>query len=166
LSAGDFLGEMSIINDRPRSATATVVEDAKMLVVDAKIFENMLRANMEIAIRLVKKLASRLAETSRQVEALLHPDGIGRVISYLCHLAEFEGVRVDAGIEVQTSDEELAKRLGLKAQQVRKILEELEHQDLLLPGESESFVVPDIDGLAEVLLGGGKIEPGTRSEEP
>src|SRR5512144_2302711 len=46
---GEFFGEMAILNNRPRSATATVVEDAWLLVIDARTFEAMIRAKAEIA---------------------------------------------------------------------------------------------------------------------
>jgi CRP-like cAMP-binding protein len=71
LGPGEFLGEMSILNNRPRSATATCAEDARLLVVDARTFEAMIRGNAEIAIRMIQKLADRLAEANGQIERLL-----------------------------------------------------------------------------------------------
>src|SRR6516225_11769436 len=54
LGPGEFFGEMSILNDKPRSANATVEEEAKLLVIDPKTFEAMIRGNAEIAIRMIK----------------------------------------------------------------------------------------------------------------
>src|SRR5207248_3067117 len=51
--AGEFFGEMSILNHKPRSAGAVVAEDAKLLVIDPKKFEAMIRGNVEIAVRLI-----------------------------------------------------------------------------------------------------------------
>src|SRR5438874_2596705 len=62
LGQGEFFGEMSILNNKPRSATATVAEDAKLLVIDSKTFEAMVRGNSEISVRMIKKLAHRLQE--------------------------------------------------------------------------------------------------------
>src|SRR5512138_1994445 len=74
LGPGEFLGEMSILNNRPRSATATCAEACKLLVIDARTFEAMIRGNAEIAIRLIKKLAARLQETNEQIATLLFHD--------------------------------------------------------------------------------------------
>src|SRR3954451_9059282 len=52
LGPGEFLGEMSILNNKPRSATATCASGCKLLVIDAKTFEAMIRGNAEIAIRM------------------------------------------------------------------------------------------------------------------
>src|SRR5512140_596305 len=60
LGRGEFLGEMAILNGKPRTASAVVVEDAKCLVIDGKTLESMIAKNPEIAMRLVKKLAKRL----------------------------------------------------------------------------------------------------------
>ena len=67
LGAGEFFGEMSILNNKPRSAGAVVAEDAKLLVIDPKTFEAMIRGNVEIAVRLIKKLSDRLQEADEQI---------------------------------------------------------------------------------------------------
>jgi CRP/FNR family transcriptional regulator, cyclic AMP receptor protein len=69
LGQGEFFGEMSILCNRPRSATATVLEDARLIVVDAKTFEAMVRGNGEIALRMIRKLADRLQEADDQIVA-------------------------------------------------------------------------------------------------
>ena len=56
LPAGEFFGEMSIINDKPRAATAVVVEDAQLLVLDPRTVEAMIKANTEIAVRMVLRV--------------------------------------------------------------------------------------------------------------
>ena len=57
LGPGEFLGEMAILNGKPRTATATVVEATRCLVIDAKTLESMVARSTEIALRLIKKLA-------------------------------------------------------------------------------------------------------------
>ena len=62
-----------ILNNKPRSATATCAEDCRLLVIDPKTFEAMIRGNAEIAVRMIKKLADRLQEADEQIENLLLP---------------------------------------------------------------------------------------------
>src|ERR687892_521061 len=50
LGPGEFFGEMAIISNKPRNATATVSQDARVLVIDPKTFEGMIRGNGEIAV--------------------------------------------------------------------------------------------------------------------
>jgi len=63
LEKGDFFGEMAILEDLPRAASARAVTDVKLLEINGSTFDKMLRANPEIAVRMMRKLARRLRET-------------------------------------------------------------------------------------------------------
>src|SRR5436190_11294040 len=65
LPAGEFFGEMAILNSRPRSATAVVKTNARLLVIEGKTFEAMMRARPEIALRIIKALATRLESANQ-----------------------------------------------------------------------------------------------------
>src|SRR5215472_8252106 len=80
LGRGEFLGEMAILNEKPRTATATVIEDAKCLVIGARTLETMIAKNTEIALRLIKKLAKRLDSADEFIQLLLNPDPQARVM--------------------------------------------------------------------------------------
>src|SRR3954464_9017517 len=56
LGPGEFFGEMAIISNKPRNASAAVEEEARVLVIDPRTFEAMIRGNSEIAVRMIKKL--------------------------------------------------------------------------------------------------------------
>ncbi|MEO8504231.1 MAG: cyclic nucleotide-binding domain-containing protein [Acidobacteriota bacterium] len=60
LEAGDFFGEMSILEDLPRSASARALTDCRVLPVDASIFDQILRDHPELAIRIMRTLSGRL----------------------------------------------------------------------------------------------------------
>jgi CRP-like cAMP-binding protein len=71
LEKGDFFGEMAILERLPRSATAEVVEDGDLIVISSEVFGDMIKANPEIAIRMLRKYSIRLRETNKQVEQAL-----------------------------------------------------------------------------------------------
>jgi CRP-like cAMP-binding protein len=60
LGPGDFFGEMALLEDRPRSATARARTACKLLPIDASTFDQLLRDNSEIAIRMMRSLSGRL----------------------------------------------------------------------------------------------------------
>jgi len=75
LEKGDFFGEMSILERLPRSATAEVVEDGDLIVISGETFGDMIKANPEIAVRMLRKQSIRLRETNRQLEQVLASGG-------------------------------------------------------------------------------------------
>ncbi|MBI5526506.1 MAG: Crp/Fnr family transcriptional regulator [Deltaproteobacteria bacterium] len=122
---GEFFGEMSFINNRPRIATATVVEEAKVLVIEPEVFEKMLLANTEIAFRFIKKLAARLEEADAQIENLLLKDHESRIVHYLAHLVE--GTRSQSVADVAA----MCGWLGLEESSVREVMDKLAKKGLV-----------------------------------
>jgi CRP-like cAMP-binding protein len=70
ISSGDFLGEMAVLTDGPRSATAEVIEDSEVLVINPETFEALIQANSDIAMKILRTLAERIKEANRQIEIL------------------------------------------------------------------------------------------------
>ena len=149
LGAGEFLGEMAILNNKPRSATATCVEDSKVLVIEGKTFETMIRSNAEIAVRLIKTLADRLAEANEQIENLLLTDAASRVVHFLALAAE-RGARTPAGQKIEMAPRELAARVGVKADQADEALMKLLKAKLIAV-HPDGFVVADVGKLRHFL---------------
>ncbi len=131
LGPGEFFGEMAILNNKPRSATAATLEECKMLVIDPKTFELMLKNNIEIAVRMIKKLSQRLQEADDQIESLLYKDANSRVVHTLTRAADAYGKPVEDGIMVKMTVEDLASKTGLEVPQASEILLRLEKGKLL-----------------------------------
>ncbi|NLN10166.1 MAG: cyclic nucleotide-binding domain-containing protein [Acidobacteria bacterium] len=78
LEKGDFFGEMALLEDLPRSAAARTLTEVKLVTINGSTFDQMLRANPEIAVRMMRKLSRRLRETDQQLQAALgKPEAIG-----------------------------------------------------------------------------------------
>ncbi len=121
LDKGEFFGEMAILNDKPRSASAETIEECDMLVIDRKTFDTLIRGNVEIAVRFIKRLAERLRETNEQMEALMIKDNTSRLVSILAkQLREHK----KSGEYIVTVDD-LSGMAGIESAQARTILEKL-----------------------------------------
>ncbi len=121
LEKGEFFGEMAILNDKPRSASAETIEECDMLVIDRKTFDALIRGNAEIAVRFIKRLADRLRETNEQMEALMIKDNTSRLVSIL---AKQMREQKKAGESVIAVDD-LSGMAGIEVSQTRTILEKL-----------------------------------------
>jgi CRP-like cAMP-binding protein len=150
LGAGEFFGEMSILNNKPRSAGAVVAEDAKLLVIDPKTFEAMIRGNVEIAVRLIKKLSDRLQEADEQIENLLLRDPNSRVVHYLLQAAVKRGKDTPQGKLVTVNLNDLHGRMGLTAADVQEAVGKTAKARIvtLVP---EGVLVPDAGKMQKYL---------------
>ena len=160
LPTGEFFGEMALLNGRPRTATATTLEETRLLVIHATKFAAMLRENAEVAVRLIQKLAARLEQANEQVDVLLLKDTNHRVVHALRRLAETQGVQDQGGVRIQVSMAELAGRVGLDEVTVRSAVARLARARLVVGtvaqpttalGGGTGFIIPEVGRLQEFL---------------
>ena len=71
LEKGDFFGEMSVLEDLPRTASARAKTDVEVVRINGAMFDTMLKNNTEIAIRMMRKLSRRVRDVSAKLEEAL-----------------------------------------------------------------------------------------------
>lgn len=70
LEKGDFFGEMALLEALPRTADALAVTDVKLVAINGSRFDEMLRKNPEVAVRIIRKYSKRLREANTLLEKL------------------------------------------------------------------------------------------------
>src|SRR2546425_2202487 len=65
--AGDVIGEMALLDDMPRSATVTAVDDVTALLLPVWEFRAVLRNNPDIALHLLATLSRRLRNAEQRI---------------------------------------------------------------------------------------------------
>ncbi|MEM9071646.1 MAG: Crp/Fnr family transcriptional regulator [Myxococcota bacterium] len=151
LGPGDFFGEMALLNNKPRTASASILEDATLLRIDAQTFGSMIVSNTEIAVRLIRKLARRLDSANTLIDLLMHRDPKARVILGLAHEAEFNGQTAEDGSVIVPLDiGGLSKHIGLTDDEVNAVLRRLDRLQIVQQTES-GFRIPDVMRLHEFL---------------
>ncbi len=70
MEKGDFFGEIAVLEALPRSAAAEAIEDVELIEINSTTFDRMIRGNIEIAVRMLRKLSNRLQEANRKIELL------------------------------------------------------------------------------------------------
>ena len=71
LEKGDFFGEMAVLDSVPRTADAVAATDVRVLVINGARFDEMLRKNPEVAVRIIRKYSKRLREANTLLERLV-----------------------------------------------------------------------------------------------
>ena len=132
LGAGEFFGEMALLEGLPRSAGATVIEEATLIEVDQPSFETLIRKNSEVALRLLRRLSSRLRQADKQIQSLMSRSGAARALSLLKTLAEPPDAQGRRYLPRDFSPEQLVARVGLSSQEQQKVRDSFERQGLLV----------------------------------
>jgi CRP-like cAMP-binding protein len=71
LEKGDFFGEMAILENVPRTADAVAITDVRTVIINGARFDEMLRKNPEVAVRIIRKYSKRLREANALLERLV-----------------------------------------------------------------------------------------------
>ena len=119
------VGELSIIDGRPRSASAVAVRDSTLSFLSCAAFEEFAQNHPEVYKSLVRLLATRLRETDNVVAAGSFLPLRGRVAYTLLELAKYFGQDVGSGrvlIRQKIGQSDLAAMTGIVRETVNRIL--------------------------------------------
>jgi CRP/FNR family transcriptional regulator/CRP/FNR family cyclic AMP-dependent transcriptional regulator len=133
LGPGDFFGEMSLLDDEPRSATAIAAEESELLLLARDDFQSFVSENRTIMGALIRVLASRLRHANQQISTLALLDVYGRVASVILEMANDEGKRLrDGRVSMRrATHQEIANRIGTTRETVTRMLKDLERHGLI-----------------------------------
>lgn len=137
LGAGDFCGEIALLNEQPRPTTATVLADATVIQVDAAQFENMIRSNSDIAVRMLKKMSQRLIQSQFRLSNFALRTTKGRLLHQL--RAEFSV----AGGKPSPIPDNLVDVLGLELGEIKVLLSEFVKDELISIDKRGFFTITD-----------------------
>ena len=143
LGPGEFFGEMALLESLPRSAGATVVDDAMLIELGQDAFETLVRKNGEIAVRLMRRLSSRLREADRQIQALMSRSGAARALSLVRTLAEPPDRNGKRLLPVDLTPGTLTGRVGLSGVEARRLERTFEQSGLLVRAGQRWALGPD-----------------------
>lgn len=140
LHGGDFCGEISLVSQQPRPVTATVVADASVIAIESSQFENMIRSNTDIAVRMMKKMTRRLTEAQFRIANFT----LRTTRARLMHQLRYEAQRQSDGLDKATPiPDDLADVLSLEIGEVKVLLGELVRDELLQVDKKGHFLILD-----------------------
>jgi CRP-like cAMP-binding protein len=96
LRKGDIFGEMALLEDKPRTASAETVEDCKVLAVNRANFAELIKTSPELVARLTTLMAERIWLMYRQLTNTMIENPLSRVYDALAIQLEKERVDFNA----------------------------------------------------------------------
>ncbi len=122
LGDGDFFGEMSLIDDEPRSAHVIAMKDSRLLVLRREDFQAELEREPRIGLKLLRVLVQRLRRADEKIGGLVLLDVNGRVARLLLDLAEESG---GPTITRKLTHHTIAQMIGSSRETVSRAMREL-----------------------------------------
>jgi CRP/FNR family cyclic AMP-dependent transcriptional regulator len=134
IGPGEFFGEMSLLDDEPRSATVIAMEPLELVTIWRADFLQILAENFSITKKLLATLSRRLRTASNRIESLATMDVYGRLARFFLDLAREHGKPLDNGYVAVTrpTHQSIANMIGTSRETVSRLIHDLMKQNLLL----------------------------------
>jgi CRP-like cAMP-binding protein len=139
---GDYVGEMSLIDNEPHSATVRAEIQTDALILGRLEFARCLPENSSMAYAVLKGLVQRLRHADRQIESLALMDVYGRVARALLEFASDDGTG-NTVIRDKVSRQDLAKMVGASREMVSRVMKDLEERGFIETREDGSVLVKE-----------------------
>ena len=130
LTSGDYVGEMSLIDNAPHSATVVADQQVDVLVLGRDSFLRCLGENTEMAHAVMRVLVQRLRKASENISSLALVGVYGRVAKVLLESA----VPDEHGsllIRDKVSRQDIAKMVGASREMVSRVMKDFEEQGFI-----------------------------------
>ena len=152
LGAGEFFGELAILDGAPHSATIVAIEPTETLVLHRDEFLRLIDSQVELRRALLASLAVEIRRLTGHVEDLHFLDLPARLASRILRLAATERAAADGEIRIPWpyTQSELAGMIGGSRQSVNRLLADLAYEGLVRI-ERDVLVVSDPDRLARTI---------------
>ena len=124
LTAGEFFGEMGLIDDEPRSASVVTIEPCELLSIAKRDFKKCMAENFEMTQAVMRGLVRRLREADRKIGSLALLDVYGRVARLLLDMAEnVDGEKI---VTKRLPKQDIAKMIGASREMVSRVMKDLQ----------------------------------------
>lgn len=130
---GDFFGEMSLLDDEPRSASVIASDRSRLLTLSRREFQAHITAHPRTALRVLTELSRRLRRADGVIGNLALLDVFGRLAGKLREMAAVEGEEREDGILIRQrpTQAEIAAMIGASRETVSRALSELARRGYL-----------------------------------
>jgi CRP/FNR family transcriptional regulator, cyclic AMP receptor protein len=123
LGVSDHFGELSLIDDRPRSAHVIAMDDSHLLVLRREDFRKRVEASPAVAWALLSELSRRLRRADEKIGGLVLLDVPGRIARLLLDLADESG---GSTIEKRLTHQTIAQMIGASRETVSRAMKDFQ----------------------------------------
>lgn len=121
--AGEYFGELALLDDEKRSASVRTLDKSVFLIMYKDEFNKIMDEHPNICRTLIKNLTGRVRKLTSKVKSLALQDVYGRVAQVLTSMAVERGDKYY--IDEKLTQQDIADRVGASREMVARILKDL-----------------------------------------
>jgi serine/threonine protein kinase len=142
LGPGDFFGELALLDEKPRSATATSVEATRTWALERGDLLEFLKWYPEVAIRILAVVTQRLRDLNARLEEIISSDPSARLASTFLKLMQTHGCETPRGWEISLplTQPELAGMAGVSKTTIGRLLRQFQESGMIKT-ENRRYIV-------------------------
>ena len=148
LKKGEFFGEMALLENKPRSASAIAFEDCRLLVVNKQNFNQMVQTQAKMIFQITTTFAERLWSMDRQLENTAIVDPINKLLDMLALQIEKMRIPYSKGSNYQfdITPVDLCNMCGIPKEEQPQIIQTFETNSRIKLISNKIFV-KDVEDL-------------------
>jgi CRP/FNR family transcriptional regulator len=145
---GSSFAELPVFDGGNYPASASALEDAEVLFISRKDFQNFCREHPEVALKVLAVVGARLRRLVRIIEDLSFTTVRHRLIALILRLAQANGTASKEGVRVELTKthQDLAAELGTVRELVSRNLSRLQAEGFL-EVDGRKIIIKDLSGL-------------------
>lgn len=139
MKPGDIFGEMALLDNKPRSASAIATEDVDLLAINKANFETMVQTQPQLMSKIITVLSERVWNAYKKIANSMIEDMNGRIADMLLTIVEKNRIKIapKAGYDFQLGVFDLLKMLGLTDRDTNLIMKFMNNSKFIyLEGEN------------------------------
>jgi CRP-like cAMP-binding protein len=159
LGIDDFFGELALLDEAPRSATAEAIEATETLTLHREDFIRFIRNNPDFSLHVLQTLTQRIRNLNNQISDIFFLDLPARLARVLLNLAAQHGVQTDEGtcIELSLTQTDLAEMTGATRVSINKALGRFRREQWVAV-KGRKFTICNPDALENLIqISGGMV---------
>jgi len=159
LGPGDFFGELALLDERPRSATATAKDSTETLALEREDFLDFVKLYPNVAVSILAVLAQRIRNLNSQLESVILFKPQARLAQTLLKLVSTHGSEIPGGwqISIPLTQPELAEMVRVTTGTIRRLLRDFREADIVSM-ENQRYLIHKPEELRRMATMGGSHE--------
>ncbi|OIO73179.1 MAG: Crp/Fnr family transcriptional regulator [Zetaproteobacteria bacterium CG_4_9_14_3_um_filter_49_83] len=154
LNAGEFFGEISLLDSQPRSATVTATEETRLAQIRNKDFNRLLLEKPHLAIKCLEELALRLRRTNKLLERVCTMDVPHRLYNYLRELVKEDSKKAFGNYYLVSlpTHQVIADQLSTSRETISRAIGALKKDGIIKAVDDSKKVAVDIESIDTLLF--------------